>query len=729
MKKKVCQKRTSLLLGFVLCASVLFHPLDGTAASPKEALQIEETGSSATLRDPKSDEVAESAMISKESQTEKVTGTSMPTESVQTTQGTEMVPESEGPPIEKGSETILETEAIQAESGSETVAETQGVRETEPSAQTDETETMEVDSSLEQIESKKNTLPQISYTTHVQSFGWQNWAFGGEESGTTNLSKRLESIKIRLAPSSLPGGVEYRTHVQTFGWTGWVSDGRESGTTGLSKRLEAIQIRLTGELNNLYDIYYRVHCQSFGWTGWAKNGEPAGSMGYAKRLEAIQIQLVEKGQAAPGDVTGTYHEKLMVIYQTHVQTFGWQDETSNGQKSGTTGLAKRLEGIRIRLENHLLTQGSVEYCTHVQTFGWQDWTPEGGVAGTTGKAKRLEAIKIRLTGAMADTYDIYYRVHCQTFGWTGWAKNGEPAGSEGFSKRLEAIEILLTQKGAKAPGPTENTCFKKESMGNNWRISQYRSTTSGQSMCYTIEDDYGNLAIIDGGYEKDADMVRELIRQHGNRVSAWIITHPHPDHVGAFNAIMSNPQGISVDRIYAVPVHGDRYRETAESYDQFEMYETFLRLTAHRDNLRYVSENDEFDLLGLTFRVLHAWDDTTNKLTSNLCNNGSMVFVLKGSKEKMLFLSDMESESESYILERHQEELDADYVQAGHHGNWGPTLKFYSALSPKGVFMDAPNWLLEESNRYDGYLLKNFFEEKGIRIYRFSTAPNKIVIH
>lgn len=47
---------------------------------------------------------------------------------------------------------------------------------------------------------------------------------------------------------------------------------------------------------NKYDIYYRVHCQSYGWLGWAKNGELAGSSGMAKRLEAIEIKVVPKGE-------------------------------------------------------------------------------------------------------------------------------------------------------------------------------------------------------------------------------------------------------------------------------------------------------------------------------------------------------------------------------------------------------------------------------------------------
>ena len=48
-----------------------------------------------------------------------------------------------------------------------------------------------------------------------------------------------------------------------------------------------------------YDIYYRVHAQTYGWLAWAKNGERAGTAGFAKRLEGIEIILVNKGELPP----------------------------------------------------------------------------------------------------------------------------------------------------------------------------------------------------------------------------------------------------------------------------------------------------------------------------------------------------------------------------------------------------------------------------------------------
>ena len=324
----------------------------------------------------------------------------------------------------------------------------------------------------------------IRYTTHVQTYGWQGdennankWFANGKMAGTSGKAKRLEGIKIRVyGNDSL--GIQYTTHCQSYGWLPWSANGEMNGTEGEAKRLEAIKIQLTGADKEKYDVYYRVHAQSYGWLAWAANGAPAGTAGLAKRLEAIQIVIVKKGesfdhaigniQSARGEayiasstananpvVTG--ENNVNVEYRTHVQSFGWQGWKYNGVMSGTSGKAKRLEGINIKLTNKPYS-GSIVYTTHVQSIGWQGnennvntWFRDGQMAGTSGRAKRLEAIRIALTGEMAEHYDVYYRVHAQTYGWLAWAKNGEAAGTAGLSKRLEGIQIVLVPKGGAAP--------------------------------------------------------------------------------------------------------------------------------------------------------------------------------------------------------------------------------------------------------------------------------------
>ena len=334
----------------------------------------------------------------------------------------------------------------------------------------------------------------VSYRTHVQTYGWEGkaedintWKKNGAISGTTGQAKRLEGINIKLTGNNNLG-IQYTTHCQSYGWLPWSSDGDMNGTEGESKRLEAIKIQLTGRDSDMYDVYYRVHAQSYGWLGWAKNGEASGTAGLAKRLEGIQVVIVKKGEAFDKNVDGIKsatdeayvalkgtspvlgypatdaknpqipgHKMSNISYRTHVQSYGWQGWKYNGAMSGTSGKAKRLEGIEIKLSNQQY-EGDIVYTTHVQSYGWQGkldnqstWSANGAMSGTSGKAKRLEAICINLTGEMAVKYDVYYRVHAQSYGWLGWAKNGAPAGTAGLAKRLEGIQVIFVDKGSTPP--------------------------------------------------------------------------------------------------------------------------------------------------------------------------------------------------------------------------------------------------------------------------------------
>ena len=317
----------------------------------------------------------------------------------------------------------------------------------------------------------------VSYSTHIQSYGWnKSAAKNGAVAGTTGKAKRLEAIKISVEGNE-DLGIQYTTHCQGYGWLNWSSNGEISGTTGEAKRLEAIKIQLTGADRDKYDVYYRVHAQGYGWMNWAKNGEAAGTAGLAKRLEAIQVVVVKKGESVPDKFEGvTASEKKAymasaaataatvegsdrahVQYRSHLQTYGWQNWKNDGDISGTTGKAKRLESLKLELKNKDYT-GGICYNAHVQTIGWQadpnksaTWKKDGEFCGTTGNAKRLEAIQMELYGEMAEHYDIYYRVHSQTYGWMKWAKNGEMTGTTGQHKRIEGIQVVLVKKGEQAP--------------------------------------------------------------------------------------------------------------------------------------------------------------------------------------------------------------------------------------------------------------------------------------
>lgn len=123
--------------------------------------------------------------------------------------------------------------------------------------------------------------------------------------------------------------------------------------------------------------------------------------------------------------------KHNIGYKAHVQSVGWQSWKYDGETSGTTGQAKRLEAIRIDYDKPIYAKA------HIQSKGWVDYgkIDINTVIGTVGEAKRLEAICLK--------GNIKYRVHIEGTGWTQWTKADGIAtlGSVGMGKRIEAIQI------------------------------------------------------------------------------------------------------------------------------------------------------------------------------------------------------------------------------------------------------------------------------------------------
>lgn len=139
----------------------------------------------------------------------------------------------------------------------------------------------------------------ISYSAHIQHFGWEKKAaVDGKQSGTTHMSLRLEAVKITLAHAPVNAHVTYQAWVRGKGWMRPVSDGAQAGTTHQRRSMQQIRMTISGLSG--YKIAYRVHIQKIGWQDWriVQNGTDinkaavAGTSGKNLRIEAIEIKLL-----------------------------------------------------------------------------------------------------------------------------------------------------------------------------------------------------------------------------------------------------------------------------------------------------------------------------------------------------------------------------------------------------------------------------------------------------
>ena len=261
---------------------------------------------------------------------------------------------------------------------------------------------------------------------------------------------------------------------------------------------------------------------------------------------------------------------------------------------------------------------------------------------------------------------------------------------------------------------------------NDWIITQHGRNDINLSF-YTIYNDSKGLIVIDGGWTDDAAYVREILNELGGNVDAWILTHPHQDHVGAFNLLYTELEGITVKTIYTVDMATPEECLNVASWDSVDAYNDFLSLNV--PNLQYLYAGDELDICGLKFKVLNTYDDNVKNLSRDYLNDGSMMFKVTNQTESMLFCADVGISMSDFLLNKWGNELQADYLQMAHHGFGGLNDNLYQTVNPKIAFFDAPDWLMfDETGKYDTPQNAEFMNSIGSEIYSFNTAPNSIVL-
>lgn len=137
---------------------------------------------------------------------------------------------------------------------------------------------------------------------------------------------------------------------------------------------------------------------------------------------------------------------------------------------------------------------------------------------------------------------------------------------------------------------------------------------------------------------ENAPALRKVIAQNGNHVDAWFISHTHSDHVGAFNVIYADPQGMTIDRIYDNGYDYEFIKEVGEPYDSMglEPLETFHNLTKDADNIIHLRRDEELEVCGLRVHVYNAFDDIVKQNVGqdlDYQNDGSLCMKITNQDE------------------------------------------------------------------------------------------------
>lgn len=217
---------------------------------------------------------------------------------------------------------------------------------------------------------------------------------------------------------------------------------------------------------------------------------------------------------------------------------------------------------------------------------------------------------------------------------------------------------------------------------------------ASQMESFIITTKNGSVIVIDGGTEDDEAHLKEVLRSKGGHVSAWFITHPHSDHVGAFTKLLNDENsGITIDAVYYHFAQIEWYRQNEEYRAQ--MVEDCLKALAGLSP----SVNHPNVRKGETIQIDDVRVTVMNEpylFQTNAINNSSVAYRFEMGGKRVLFLGDMGVQAgNSFLNEYHGNlgELKADVVQMSHHGEHGVDKNVYEAVRPSICLWCCPEWL------------------------------------
>jgi beta-lactamase superfamily II metal-dependent hydrolase len=245
-----------------------------------------------------------------------------------------------------------------------------------------------------------------------------------------------------------------------------------------------------------------------------------------------------------------------------------------------------------------------------------------------------------------------------------------------------------------------------------WQLPSQVDTIGNSYVIRTVN---GKVIVMDGGYEAEKDYLRGFIDALGGKVDAWIISHPHDDHIMALVALLDNPKGLKIEKIYHSRFSTDALIDgesestaqiTRKFYSQLDKATDIVVEDCH--------PGDEFEIDGVNFKILS--EQNPEFAQRNPYNNSSMVVKMWDSEKSFIFLGDLGVEGGQKLLDsQYAGDLECDYLQMAHHGQAGCDKKFYETVKFRACLWPSPTWVYNaEMGQLRTAEVRGWIKELGI---------------
>ena len=216
-------------------------------------------------------------------------------------------------------------------------------------------------------------------------------------------------------------------------------------------------------------------------------------------------------------------------------------------------------------------------------------------------------------------------------------------------------------------------------------------TTVLNGMSYILRTTENTFIIIDGGYDgqgEEQHIYDVLCEQSGGSkpvIAAWILTHPHNDHIGAIADFISRygdeliPQALIFNFVSETDlIAGDDY--AAASYAALnralsDKWKDCKVIKPHTGQMLWID--------GVEMEILHTAEEVFPDTDAMAYNNANtMSFSLKIADRTILITGDLSLPYEQDMVAWYGSGLKCDILQVIHHGRTHGSVDVYRVMNP-----------------------------------------------
>ena len=238
-------------------------------------------------------------------------------------------------------------------------------------------------------------------------------------------------------------------------------------------------------------------------------------------------------------------------------------------------------------------------------------------------------------------------------------------------------------------------------------------------MSYIVRTETGSFVLIDGGCggQGEAQKLRNLLyaMNGGDRptIAAWILTHPHNDHLDAMGEFTEAYGEELVPRrlIYNFVSEEELHSGANYTVQGYRLLCEAMRGCWSSAELIKPRTGNRLYLDGVELLVLHCQEDGFPCYPEHLTrsNANSLCFLLTVGGRRVLFTADLAGEYMRDIGEWYGSGLKCEVLQVVHHGRTHGYIPTYTQMSPEICLWPASRPSVEQygSQSYNRWLMEH----------------------